>query len=111
MSRYLLLLTLLLSPWVMALDDPMRPPGKPPQTKPGTVSAASAGFHLSSTFISELRRVAVINGKRLEVGGRIGGAQVVAILPASVEIKQAGRQQTLRLIPLTVKRPSKAARP
>lgn len=110
MFRALTLIALLLPVAAIALDDPMRPPSLQPRSAPSS-APASSGYRLSSTLISEQRRFAVINGRRVEVGDRVGEARVTAIYPATVDIALNGRHKTLRLIPLTVKRPSKAERP
>lgn len=107
MFRLLLTIALLSPAVATALDDPMRPPGG----RTTVTSQGGGGYHLTATRIGAERRTAVINGRRLSVGDRIGRAEVVAIHPATATIELEGRRQTLRLLPLTVKRPSKAERP
>jgi hypothetical protein len=92
------------------LDDPMRPPMLS-QAGPAAVKKEVAGFYLSSTLIAQGRRYAVINGRRVEVGDRINRAKVEEILPARVKLRYAGKSQTIHMLPITVKKPSKGNRP
>ncbi len=104
MYRWLITALLLgmMAQGVMALEDPMRPPG-------GTAStgspAADTRFVLSSTLIARERRSAIINGRHVSVGDTISGARVVEILPAQVRLHHQGRQLTLQLLPVAVKKP------
>lgn len=93
-----------------ALDDPMRPPRTPAATPARAVERAPL-FNLTSTLIAEGRRIAVINGRQLQVGDTINGARLEAIMPTRVKLRMAGTSHYLDLIPLTVKKPSKSKRP
>jgi hypothetical protein len=100
-----LLLTLLMGS-AQALDDPMRPPGG--AAVGSGKAAAGATFVLSSTLIARERRSAVINGRNLGIGDRINGARVVEIQPSQVRLQLQGRQITLSLLPVAVKKPVSA---
>lgn len=107
-SRTLLpfLLLFLVAGSAAALDDPMRPPGSA-----GFAAGTASGgpqFVLSSTLIARERRSAVINGRRVGVGDNISGARVIEIQPSQVRLQHQGRQLTLSLLPVAVKKPVSA---
>lgn len=94
--------------FLAGLPDPTRPPsseGATGQGKTGEGSAGGqrAGMVLQSTMISRDVRSAVINGKTLTEGERIGAATLVAINPYEVTLSQAGREIALRLMPSLAK--------
>ncbi len=91
-----------------ALDDPMRPPSFDPGGRVGSAPAGPSGFSLTSTLVSPDRRVAVINGRTLAVGERIGGAEIIEILPDRVRIRRGKKESTLTLAPVNVKEPVSA---
>lgn len=80
-----------------ALDGLMDP------SRPSSYGAATGGHGgglvLQSTLVSPQRSVAIISGQRVAVGGKIAGADVVAIRPFEVTLSRAGRQSTLRMLP------------
>ncbi|MEW6647558.1 MAG: Type II secretory pathway component [Pseudomonadota bacterium] len=108
MSRTLLLFLslLLLAGSAVALDDPMRPPGSAAFAA-GAASGAPQ-FVLSSTLIARERRSAVINGRSVGVGDHVNGARVIEIQPSQVRLQHQGRQLTLSLLPVAVKKPVSA---
>lgn len=85
--------------FAQALVDPTRPPDAAPV--PG--SAASAGAarpQLQSVLISNRpggRRLAVIDGRSVRAGDKVGGAVVVSIGEASVVLRRGKTLETLRL--------------
>jgi hypothetical protein len=93
--------------FLAGLPDPTRPPSSEPSTGLGKSGAAAgeqrAGMVLQSTMISRDERSAVINGKTLTEGERIGAATLVAINPYEVTLTQAGREIALRLMPSLAK--------
>lgn len=86
--------------FLVGLPDPTRPSA--PGERLVAVEARS-GFLLQTTTISPGRRTAVINGKTLAEGERIGGAKLVAINSHEVTLSQNGRDVYLRLMPALVK--------
>jgi hypothetical protein len=92
-----------------AQADPMRPPSA---TSSGSVSSRKAVqyYHLSSILISPGHRSAIINGKRVSVGERIGRARVTEIRGNEVTLSIAGKTRKLTLIPLSIKKPVEASR-
>lgn len=87
-------------------DDPMRPPGSSVLQKSSNV----VHYYLSSILISPQRRTAIINGKRVGVGDRVGSARVESIQGNEVKLSIAGRTKTLTLLPISIKKPAEASR-
>lgn len=77
--------------------DPTRPGGAP-----GVAQTAPARG-LQSTIVSAERKLAVIDGKRVGIGDKIGGASVVEIGPYHVVLKRGIERSTLKLQPYTIK--------
>lgn len=91
------------------LADPMRPPQAAASTvtKKATV-ASDSGLHLSAIRITREQRSARINGRIVAPGETIAGARVVAIEANRVILAIDGRQQTLSLLPVRIKKPLEA---
>lgn len=83
------------------LSDPMRPPAA---VSVGQETTASAS-RLQSVLISSSRRVAVIDGRAVTLGERVGNAIVVAIAPSEVTLQRGAEYQTLKLHAGTEKKP------
>jgi MSHA biogenesis protein MshK len=84
------------------LSDPTRPTD--PAAYFGARKAVSAGsWSLQSILLASDRRIAVINGKRVQEGDRIGSARVVRIRDSQVLLDTGGRSLILHLLPETVK--------
>ncbi|MBI2319412.1 MAG: MSHA biogenesis protein MshK [Betaproteobacteria bacterium] len=82
--------------YAQAMQDPMRPPAV--AASPGSAAApAPPGMILQSTLLSNGRRIAMIDGKPMEVGARIGDAKIVAIGPASVTLREGKTTRVLEL--------------
>ena len=90
--------------FAQALVDPTRPP----DAAPVPASAASAGAarpQLQSVLISNRpggRRLAVIDGRSVRAGDKVGGAVVVSIGEARVVLRRGKTLETLRLYPPAV---------
>jgi MSHA biogenesis protein MshK len=86
-----------------ALGDPTRPPNIPPgavavgQEAPGADAASLP--RLQSVLISPSRRVAVIDGRTVALGGNIGGATLVQIAETHVTLRTGGETTVLELHP------------
>lgn len=63
----------------------------------------TASYTLSSVLIREQARIAVVNGKRVQVGDDVDGARVQRIDPAGVILDQNGEQITLALYASSIK--------
>jgi MSHA biogenesis protein MshK len=88
------LATLLTAAPAFALD-----PTQPPADRVlGAVPAeATIALRLQAILRSGDRTSAVVDGKTLKVGDRLGEARILAIRPHSVLIDRQGQQQELRL--------------
>jgi len=84
------------------LSDPMRPPSAMPEERARMEVRAS---RLQSVLISPGRKLAVIDGQTVSLGGRVGDATLVAIAPAQVVLQTGGTYQTLKLHPGIEKKP------
>lgn len=85
-----------------ALVDPTRPPTE--VTSPGA-APASSGPRLHSVIISPARRLAVIDGDTVSVGGKIGDATVVQISETEVVLKRGDETERLTMFTGIEKRP------
>ena len=79
-----------------AMSDPMRPQLIAPLEDP---TAAAASARLQSILISPARKLAVIDGKTVPLGGSVGGATLVAIRESEVVLKKGDERETLKLNP------------
>jgi MSHA biogenesis protein MshK len=91
------------------LADPMRPPNLS-GTAAGDVTE-EAPRKLQSVLLSHGRKVAVINGEVVPLGGRIGDGVVAAISETEVLVKYPDHTETLKLLGDVVRTPSGGARP
>mgnify|MGYP006358078315 FL=1 len=85
--------------WAGDLLDGLADPTRPSFRGAATAGVSRGGLVLQSTLVSPERSVAVISGQSLSVGGRIGGAEVLAIRPYEVVLSRAGKHSTLRMLP------------
>ncbi len=109
--------------YAQTLQDPMRPPSfaVPSGGADGeALDVSQLGPVLQSTMLSEGRRIAMIDGKPMKVGDKIGDARIVAIDPASVTLREGKTTRTLEMFqgikvthpkpPASPQRPAKASR-
>jgi MSHA biogenesis protein MshK len=87
------------------LTDPTRPPS----ALSGSPAAQEepAGTQLQSVLLSSGRKVAVINGAMVPLGGMVGEAKVVRISETEVVLKKGDETEVLKLFPGVDKLPSK----
>lgn len=78
-----------------AFPDPTRPP----EAGAGPQLGAQPATRLQSVLISAGRRRAVIDGKTVSVGDKVGDATVVRILGSAVVLRRAQGSETLKLFP------------
>lgn len=94
---------------VFAAGDPFQPPGKTTVTRATTSSSQTTGtspaYKLSAILISQGTRSAIINGKRLQTGDRIGRAQLVSVHASHVTLKIGAKHRRLSLFPMKIKTP------
>lgn len=87
------------------LADPTRPPA-PAQDKAEQRQAEPARQRLQSVLISAGRSIAVIDGRPVALGGRVGDATVVSIDPSEVTLQRGAARERLTLLPSAIeKRP------
>lgn len=89
------------------LADPTRPPGAGAQF--GAEEARTAAARLQSVLISPTRRVAVIDGKAVALGGRVGDATLESLTESAAVLRYADRRETLWLMPGVDKRERRSA--
>ncbi len=92
----------LLTDGAEALRDPTRPYAVAPvvTTPTGVRAIAKAtGFSVTAILVSEKRRVAIVNGKRVSEGDKVDGATVVKILADRLRLNLHGKEITTRLLP------------
>ncbi len=103
MSRSFLVLALLwglgLVPSAHAeLGDPTRPPDVSTVAVESPESGAGdAPFRVSTILIAPGRKVAIVNGSRVEVGDEVGGATVSEINAQAVLLEMTGEEFELRI--------------
>ena len=85
------------------LGDPTQPPVAPQRTVSG-FAAPDLGPALQSILISQFRTEAIVSGKVVHIGDRVGNARVVKISESEVLLRNENGLQTLKLFPGLVKR-------
>jgi len=106
----LALAALVFSPAALAqgLSDPTRPP----TPMSGADTAVEAGGpQLQSVLISPNRRLAVINGQTVAVGGRVGDATLTQVSETGVVLKRGDLLESVPLLPGVAKQPARVAGP
>ena len=98
--------------YAQGMPDPTRPPAGVLQSEIAEETVRKPV--LQSIIIGPRSRSAIINGQRVELGGRYGEARVDAITETSVVLRSSSGTEVLRLYPdvymKTDKRPAEAAR-
>jgi len=87
--------------WSVAQAAPFADPTRPPAVAEASSTAAvsTGGARLESVLIAPDRRLAVINGQQVGVGGKVADSEVVRISETEVVIRTAEGLQTLKLVP------------
>jgi hypothetical protein len=83
-----------------AAEQPVHDPTQPYRAVPGEGRASGAPaprFKLTAVLISPTRRVAIVNGKPLQEGQRVAGAQLVKIDGRSVQLRDGARDFVIQL--------------
>lgn len=83
------------------IADPTRPPGGLAETAD---AIATGGPVLQSVMLSPSRKVAVISGEMVAVGGRYGASRLVSLTETEAVLKNGSETTVLRLHPLVEKR-------
>ena len=109
MKPLVCLLVLAVSPaWAQALADPTRPPSA--SAAAGAPQAALPGPQLQSVLLSPGRKLAVISGEMVALGGKYGDATLVRLTESEAVLKAGGELQVLKLYPGVDKKPVRAKR-
>jgi len=90
-----------------ALGDPTRPPGAGAWSN--SPEEVPAGKQLQSVLLSGGRKLAVIDGTMVPLGGMLGDARVIKITETEVVLKTGEETETLKLFPGIDKQPVKRA--
>lgn len=88
-----------------AAAQPLADPTRPPSFSSSQARSEAPAARLQSVLISPARKLAVIDGQTVMLGGRVGNATVVAIAPTEVVLRSGAAYQTLKLYPGIEKRP------
>ncbi len=101
MSRSFLVLALL---WGLGMVPSARAelgdPTRPPDVSTVAVESPESGdapFRVSTILIAPGRKVAIVNGSRVEVGDKVGGATVSEINAQAVLLELGGEEIELRI--------------
>ena len=84
-----------------ALAEPLNDPTRPPNVTgaPGSdVAEAEAPRQLQSVLISRGRKLAIINGETVALGGHLGEAVVAGISETEVVLRFPDHSETLKLL-------------
>lgn len=91
-----LMLLVALTSGIARAEEPLRDPTRP-YTAAERVRTAAPRFVVNAIIVSPERRVAIVNGRRVAVGGSIGGATVVAIERDQLILDLGGKRITAAL--------------
>ena len=87
-----------------AAEQGLTDPTRPADARDSAVAAgAPQGPVLQSVLISPGRRIAVIDGQTVPLGGRFGAATLVAVTETEVVLKEGNARRHLRLLPAVEK--------
>lgn len=90
------------------MTDPTRPPGG--MAAAAGDEAVSTGPVLQSVMLSPGRKVAMISGEIVVLGGRYGSARLVKLTESEAVLKNGPETTVLRLFPLVEKRVAGSAK-
>jgi MSHA biogenesis protein MshK len=82
-----------------ALTDPTRPPSALSALSASQAAEEPAGTQLQSILMSSGRKVAVINGTMVPLGGMFGESRVVRITETQVVLKRGEETEVLTMYP------------
>jgi MSHA biogenesis protein MshK len=86
------------------LADPTRPPGALAEMT--ETATGGGGPVLQSVMLSPTRKVAVISGEMVVLGGSYGGARLVRLTETEAVLQSGGERMVLRLHPQVDKKPA-----
>ena len=82
---------------------PLGDPTQPYNVKRTPGARVVTEYSVSAVFTSAERRVAIVNGKVVRAGDRLGDAQIIEVLADGVRYERHGRQYTIRIASLAMK--------
>jgi MSHA biogenesis protein MshK len=88
------------------LRDPTRPPSAEAAEEGGT----PASIRLQSVLISGRRKIAVINGETVSLGGKVGDATLVGVEATDVTLDRNGQRETVHMFSGIEKKPVRRSR-
>lgn len=86
------------------LADPTRPAALGALEQGAPAAASAPPSRLQSVLISPGRRVAVIDGRMVSLGDRVGDSKLIAVAPTEVVLERGARRETLKLLPSGVEK-------
>ena len=96
---------LLLAPVLAAAQETLRDPTRPYSARAVATTTSGGGgkvtssFRVTAIFTSDMRRIAVVNGRRVAEGDQVDGATVVEILADRLRLDHHGKSITSRVLP------------
>ena len=93
--------------WAETLPDPTRPPAflfAPTDGDGPAAESTGGGLILQSVLIAPNRRSAIIGGKALSIGDRLGDFTLVRVSEGEVQLRGPEGSRTLKLFPGVTKR-------
>jgi MSHA biogenesis protein MshK len=93
--------------WAETLPDPTRPPAflfAPADGDGPPADASGGGLVLQSVLIAPNRRSAIIGGRTLSIGDRLGDFTLVRVSEGEVQLRGPEGSRTLKLFPAVTKR-------
>ena len=90
-----------------AIEDPMRPSWARTDAKARSAPTRDERFKVDTIVVSPERRVAIINGRSVEVGEWVNGARVIRIDADSVILELDGARFTIALAITDIKKASR----
>jgi hypothetical protein len=82
---------------------PLADPTQPYNVKRTPGARVVTEYSVSAVFTSAERRVAIVNGKVVRAGDRLGDVQIIEVLADGVRYERHGRQYTIRIASLAMK--------
>lgn len=94
--RNLGIVVLMLAATNVCLGESLRDPTRPYEAS-AVATTASPRFSVNAIIVSADRRVAIVNGRRVGIGGSIDGATVISIDKDQLVLTRNGKRITARL--------------
>ncbi len=91
-----LLALLVAAPGTSAADETLRDPTRPYKPHAHGI-AGSPRYTVNTIIVSSERKVAIVNGQRVGVGGTVDGATVIAIEEKALVLERNGKRITVKL--------------